>query len=80
MGNQVRLNFAQFLQNQFDVQTMAYGGYGGNVGRGGDNKSGKKDEAGPYAVSTLAEDETIARLADGVKRFKLPDEFNFIKL
>ncbi|MEI8197546.1 MAG: MG2 domain-containing protein, partial [Phycisphaerae bacterium] len=83
MAHQVRLNFAQFLQNQFDVQTMAYGGYGGSVGRGGEgggDKNGKKDEAGPFAVSTLGEDETIARLANGVKRFKLPDEFNFIKL
>ena len=31
-------------------------------------------------LQTLAEDETIARLATGIKRFKLPDEFNFIKI
>ena len=29
---------------------------------------------------TLGEDETIARLATGVRRFQLPDEHNFIKL
>ncbi len=74
-----RYTFAQFLQSQFDVTTMLHGGYGAAalLGRGG---AGEKDESGPYAVSTLADDETVARLATGVKRFKLPDEFNFIKV
>ncbi|HEY2827852.1 MAG TPA: MG2 domain-containing protein [Pirellulales bacterium] len=31
-------------------------------------------------MSTLGEDETIARLASGIWRFKLPDEFNFIRI
>ena len=30
-----------------------------------------------YALHTLGEDETIAKLATGVKRFTLPDEFSF---
>ena len=30
--------------------------------------------------ASLGEDETIARLATGIKRFKLPDEFNYIKI
>ena len=34
----------------------------------------------PYALDTLTDDETIARLATGIKRFKLPDEFNPIKI
>lgn len=75
LANQVRYHFATFLHEQFGVQTMAYGGYG--RGRAAD---GKEDESGPYAVTTLGEDETIARLANGIKRFKLPDEFNYIKL
>ena len=29
---------------------------------------------------TLKDDETIARLATGIKRFTLPDEFNPIKI
>ena len=29
---------------------------------------------------TLKDEETIARLATGVKRFKLPDDFNPIKI
>ncbi|HLX61044.1 MAG TPA: alpha-2-macroglobulin family protein [Planctomycetota bacterium] len=68
---ELRYTFAQFLQTQFDVRTMA--GYGI---RSGD----EKDESGPFAVKTLGEDETIAKLATGIKRFKLPDEFNFIKI
>ena len=40
----------------------------------------KKDESGTYALHTLTDDETIARLATGIKRFKLPDEFNFLKI
>ncbi len=40
----------------------------------------KKNESGTYALQTLGDDETIARLATGIKRFKLPDEFNYIKI
>ena len=42
--------------------------------RQGENKSGT------FALHTLSDDETIARLATGIKRFKLPDEFNWIKI
>ena len=38
------------------------------------------EASGPYALDTLTDDETIARLATGIKRFKLPDEFNSIKI
>src|SRR5262249_33560747 len=75
--NNVRWEFANFLHGQFDVQTMAqYGFFGGDAG--GDESHA--EQSGPYAVQTLGDDETIARLASGVKRFKLPDEFNFIKI
>lgn len=67
----VDIDFANFLRNQFGVQTMAY--YGRN------NSGGDKIN-GPYAVDSLPENETIAKLATGIKRFKLPDEFNFIKI
>ncbi len=40
----------------------------------------KQDESGTYALHTLGENETIARLATGIKRFDLPDEFNYIKI
>ncbi len=71
---ELRCSFAQFLETQFDVQTMA------GFGRAGTSEDDEKNDSGPYAVKTLGEDETIARLANGIKRFKLPDEFNFIKI
>jgi uncharacterized protein YfaS (alpha-2-macroglobulin family) len=71
--------FAQFLQNQFGVATMAE--YGWFFGRGSEaDDDTKKNESGTYAVHTLGEDETIAKLATGIKRFKLPDEFNYVKI
>ena len=74
---QVQHHFADFLHNQFGVQTMAH--YGWYFGRHAQD-DGKKDTSGTYELHTLGEDETIARLASGIKRFKLPDEFNFIKI
>ncbi|MEZ6147360.1 MAG: hypothetical protein R3B91_18435 [Planctomycetaceae bacterium] len=67
---------------QFSVQTMQQWGivlprYGDDGARG---RADDEDESGPYAVHTLSDDETIARLATGVKRFTLPDEFNFIRI
>jgi len=74
--NAVRKQYADFLFNQFGVQTMAF--YGWRFGRMQTDDT--KEESGTYELHTLGEDETIARLATGVKRFKLPDEFNFIKV
>jgi len=76
--NELRWHFAQFLHNQFGVQTMAQ--YGMLLGRRGDDSDTEKDESGTYALHTLGEGETIARLATGIKRFKLPDEFNYLKI
>ncbi|HYF50292.1 MAG TPA: MG2 domain-containing protein [Planctomycetota bacterium] len=73
--NNVRWQLASFLHQQFGVQTMAY--YG-RFASGGDDDD--KDDSGPFAVKSLKDDETIARLATGIKRFKLPDEFNPIKI
>jgi uncharacterized protein YfaS (alpha-2-macroglobulin family) len=75
-ANSVRWVLADFLHNQFGVQTMA--NYGWFFSQSDDGKD--KDESGTFALHTLAEDETIARLATGIKRFKLPDEFNYIKI
>src|SRR5262249_24059790 len=41
---------------------------------------GKENTSGPYALDTLKDSETIAKLATGIKRFTLPDEFNYIKV
>jgi uncharacterized protein YfaS (alpha-2-macroglobulin family) len=71
---EMRSKLADFLRQQFDVQTMAeYNWFfrGGNDG---------EEKAPTYSLETLGEDETLAKLATGIKRFKLPDEFNFIKI
>jgi len=70
--------FAEFLLNQFGVQTMA--DYGWFFGRAAEADETKKDESGTWELHTLGEDETISRLATGIKRFKLPDEFNYIRI
>jgi uncharacterized protein YfaS (alpha-2-macroglobulin family) len=75
--NSVRWQFADFLHNQFGVQTMAY--FGWRFGRMQTDDT-QENESGTYALHTLKENETIARLATGIKRFELPDEFNFIKI
>ncbi len=73
---EARFTFAGFLHDQFGVQTMGY--YGGLFGHQADDS--KKNTSGPWELSSLGEDETIARLATGIRRFKLPDEYNFIKI
>ncbi|HEY4761793.1 MAG TPA: MG2 domain-containing protein [Thermoguttaceae bacterium] len=75
--NTVRMRFADFLWQQFDVQTLAQLGWRFGLGETDDEK---QDETGTFALHTLGENETIARLATGVKRFELPDELNFIKI
>jgi len=75
--NETRWELASFCQNQFGVQTIAeYGMFFGRPQSGDKDK----DESGTFALHTLAENETIARLAIGIRRFTLPDEFNYIKI
>jgi len=81
--NAVAWKFASFLQNQFGVQTM--GAYGRYFGRWRPQPrqprdDGKKDTSGTYELHTLGENETIAKLAIGIRRFTLPDEFNFLRI
>jgi alpha-2-macroglobulin len=76
---QVDMHFAGFLHNQFGVQTMAeYGWFFGRTAT--DDEAGKKGESGTWQMHTLGEDETIARLATGIKRFTMPDEFNYVRI
>lgn len=62
-----------FLLSQFGVHTMTMDS---PLSRDADI-AGK---TGPFAVRTLSENETIARLANGLKRFTMPEEFNHIKI
>ncbi len=75
--SEVRTRFAQFLMNQFGVQTMAR--YGRWFGRMASDDT-QKDTSGTYELHTLGEGETIAKLATGIRRFGLPDEFNHVKI
>jgi len=75
--NEVRYHLAQFFEQQFGVQTIAQGP---GLYFGAPDDDEKKDESGTYALHTLRDNETIARLASGIKRFELPDEFNPIKI
>ncbi len=74
----VDYTWTAFLHQQFGVQTLA--DYGILYGRGRplDKEAQKKDKSGAYAVHTLTDGETIAKLAVGVRRFDMPAEFNFI--
>ncbi|MCF6176383.1 MAG: MG2 domain-containing protein [Victivallaceae bacterium] len=61
-------SWAKFLLQQFGVQTMA--------------RWLKPDEQkdGPFAVHLLSDNETIARLASGCQRFKLPPQSDYIAI
>ena len=69
--NNAKWDFALFLYRQFGVQTI------GNLFNIAETTSTTDS---PFAVQQLPENETIAKLASGIKRFKLPDEFNYIKM
>jgi uncharacterized protein YfaS (alpha-2-macroglobulin family) len=74
--NEERALRAQFLREQFGVQTMAE--YRILLSRQIDDEA--KDRPNTWALDSLSEEETMARLATGIKRFQLPDDQNFIKL
>ncbi|OGV52285.1 MAG: hypothetical protein A2X49_17130 [Lentisphaerae bacterium GWF2_52_8] len=74
------LVFADFLRRQFDVQTVRNYDYQGMGDDGESDEDASEVQPDSHSFHSLAENETIARLATGVKRFKLPDEFNFIRI
>ena len=56
---------------------MAY--YGWRFGAIDDHDAGDK-KTGTFQLHTLKDKETIARLATGLKRFEIPDEYNWITI
>jgi hypothetical protein len=76
LDNYVNYTWASFLHQQFGVQTLV--DYSALYGRVLSSEGEDKDQSGPYAVHTLTDQETIAKLAVGVRRFDLPAEYNFI--
>lgn len=73
--NTVRMILGQFALAQFGTQTLQAGRF---------QPMDDGDDAEPttsiYGLETLKDEETVARLASGVKRFALPDDFNPIKI
>lgn len=70
----VALNrWAQFLSRQFSVTTMQRFGWFGRI-LDEDNTSER------LKLHTLEDGETLARLASGVERFELPDDYHFIAI
>lgn len=63
---------ATFLHQQFGVQTLS-GYFPGFM-------EDTNAQSGTYALGTLSDEETIARIASGIRRLKLPDEFNYLKI
>jgi len=83
--DEIGVLFANFCHSQFGVQTMAGGTRPmpipmNDPADAPESEPTEKDQSGPYALSSLTDDETIARLATGIRRFTLPDEFNYVKL
>lgn len=74
-AHESRSELANFLLEQFGVQTLE--NYGGMFGAGTDES---KQRGGIFALHTLADNETIAHLATGIKRFTLPAEFDYIRI
>lgn len=73
---EVRYEFASFLRHQFDVHTVAQYGWPADW----DTEQSTETSSAAFQVHTLTDKETLARLATGVKRFELPDEFNFLHI
>lgn len=69
------LAYAGFLHEQFGVQTLAQRGW---FQRNNDGRP--SEETSALAVETLGDEETIARLATGVRRFELPEGHRFIAI
>ncbi|NNC90331.1 MAG: alpha-2-macroglobulin [Akkermansiaceae bacterium] len=64
--------WAQFLVQHYGVRTMAEFSWW--------RTQGPDEQEGILQVHTLKDDESIAKLAGGVKRFSLPEGFRFIAI
>lgn len=74
---EIDLLLAEWLQRQFGVATLNDYHYFFRDETETDDATPAAD--GVWSLDTLSDDETIARLANGIKRFKLPDEQNYLK-
>ncbi len=65
--NEVDMLFANFMRGQLGVQTMAH--YGWRFGGIDDHDDTDEKKSGTFALHTLKDSESIARLAIGLRRF-----------
>lgn len=70
---------ATFFRSLYGEQTLT-SGYGYSRRHRGALPTTTNDVANMLSVRELGENETMARLASGIQRFNLPDEFNYILL
>lgn len=70
--------WADFLWNQFGVKSLQH--YGSYRSWGMPHGNDEKNQNGIMQLHTLGDDETVCRLATGVKRIKLPEGQNFITI
>ncbi|MEY4566942.1 MAG: hypothetical protein RLY14_1912, partial [Planctomycetota bacterium] len=83
MGLQARLLWADFLNGQFSVDTLQQDTWLLRPffdGAKEDKKEIKDEKTGVFQIHTLADNETIARLAGGIQRFTLEDPYNPITI
>jgi alpha-2-macroglobulin len=71
-------SFADFLRINFGVQTLAGRNHILSIITG--DPGNEQRPPSTFRLNRLADDETIARLATGIKRFKLPEKQNFINI
>ena len=71
----VQIEWASFLASQFGVQTLGWENYGR-----GDTAPAQQNRSAKFQLETLTDAETIAKLANGVRRFELPEEYNYISV
>lgn len=77
LADGMTLQYAYFLREQFGVQSLVQQGWFRPAAAADD---GPSDETSALAVETLADSETIARLATGVRRFTLPEGHRFVEM
>ncbi len=83
--SETELEWADFLHSQFGVSTAVIGPIPViDLNTANENQADATDnkpvDSGNWAAHLLSDEETIARLASGVRRFTLPEEFNHVAI
>lgn len=79
VGNESLESWAYFMSSQFSVDTLQTSMWFRRT-QDSDSSSQESKTSGILEVQNLSDDETIAYIANGIKRFKLPDENNPIRI